>query len=158
MNNERTKELSKKGLAMMTEGYTCAEATLKVLLEETGLPTIPCQWAAAGYSGAIHSGKTTCGILFGATAFLGFMFGQDSEEAPTVQDAKRKNAIVAVNNLYKDFLTKFNETECKALTGCDFRIEGDVKRFVSEEIKKKVCVPQFEYVISYCLDQLSMRK
>jgi hypothetical protein len=142
----------------MMKGYSCAEATLHVLLEAEGLPAIPYQWAAAGYSGAAHSGKTTCGILFSATIFLGLMFGQDSDEVPTVQDEKRMNAIAAVNNLYKVFLAKFNETECKALTGCDFSIEEEGERYIREEMYKNTCYPQFEFVLSYCLDQLSIRK
>ena len=112
------------------------------------------QWAAAGYYGAINSGKTICGILFGATAFLGFMHGSDAEDAPRVKDARRTAAIAAVNNLYKDFIAKFGDTECKALTGCDFSRSEEAGRYLRDQIFKDTCFPQFEHVLSFCLDHI----
>ena len=115
------------------------------------------QWAAAGYYGAINSGKTICGILFGATAFLGFMLGSDAEDAPRVKDAGRTDAIAAVNKLYRDFIVKFGETECKALTGCDFSRNGEADRYIRDQIFKETCFPQFEHVLSFCLDQIDVQ-
>jgi len=37
-----------------------------VLREDTGWDATPYQWATAGYAGAIRSGKTICGVIFGA--------------------------------------------------------------------------------------------
>jgi hypothetical protein len=37
------------------------------LREDAGWDATPYQWATVGYSGAIDTGKTICGILFGAS-------------------------------------------------------------------------------------------
>jgi hypothetical protein len=90
-------------------------------------------------------------MLFGATAFLGFLFGKSESAAPGVQDSQRTAAIAAVNRLFTGFMEKFRETECKALTGCDFSDKDAVERYRKEEVYKDTCLPQFEYVLDYCL-------
>jgi hypothetical protein len=117
---------------------------------------VPYQWAAAGYLGAIHSGgsKTICGVLYGSTAFLGFLYGRDQTAEPTVDDPKRKQAIAAVNGLFEGFLERFSATECHTLTRCDHSIPEEVDRFYSNEVYRDSCLPQLEYVLSYCLEQI----
>jgi hypothetical protein len=119
---------------------------------------VPYQWAAAGYLGAIHSGgsKTICGMLYGSTAFLGFLCGRDENAEPAVEDPKRKQAIAVVNGLFNGFLKRFGATECHALTQCDHSIPEEVDKFYSNEVYKDSCMPQFEYVLSYCLDQINL--
>ena len=119
---------------------------------------VPYQWAAAGYLGAIHSGgsKTICGMLYGSTACLGFLCGSDEIAAPAVEDPKRKQAIAAVNGLFSGFLERFGATECLALTQCDHSIPEEVDRFYNDEVYRDSCLPQFEYVLSYCLDQIKL--
>jgi hypothetical protein len=128
---------------------------LQVLREVENFPALSCQWAAAGYSGAINSGKTICGMLFGATAFLGFVSGKTAKGLPEIQDPDRTKAIASVNTLFKGFIEKFGETECKALTGCDFGVKESVDRYIQDQVYKDTCFPQFEYVLSYCLDQIN---
>ena len=119
---------------------------------------VPYQWAAAGYLGAIHSGgsKTICGMLYGSTAFLGFLCGRDEIAEPAVEDPKRKQAIAAVNGLFSGFLERFGATECHALTQCDHSIPEEVDRFYNDEVYRDSCLPQFEYVLSYCLGQIRL--
>ena len=155
MKEDQLRELWNKGVVMMMQGYTWAEATLQVLRDVEGWGFSPYQWAAAGYSGAIDSGKTICGMLFGATVFLGFMFGEKAPNAPGIKDEKRILAIASVNGLFNGFISKFGETECRALTGCDFSNKEEVNRYIREEVYKNTCFRQFEYVLSYCTDQRS---
>ena len=129
---------------------------MQVLREAVDLPGAPHQWAAAGYQGAIGSGgsKTICGVLYGSTAFLGLLHGRGRASEPAVDDPERKQAIAAVNGLFNGFLERFGATECHALTGCDHSVPEETDRFYREEVYRDSCLPQLEFALSYCLDQI----
>lgn len=129
---------------------------MQVLRETADFPGVPFQWAASGYEGAIHSegSKTICGMLFGGAAFLGFLCGRNEIAEPAVENPMRQRAITAVHGLFNGFLERFGATECHALTRCDHSIPEEVERFYAEEVYRDSCLPQFEYVLSYCLDQI----
>ena len=101
--------------------------------------------------GAINSGKTICGILFGGSIYLGFLAGIDSTDAPEVKDKGRLKAIKSVNELFTGFVERFAETDCKTLTGCDWSKKKDIKRYFKEEVFKDTCYRQFEYVVEKCV-------
>ena len=153
MKDKALKDLWSKGVQMMAVGYTWAEATLQVLRESKGWDSIPYQWATAGYSGAINSGKTICGILFGSTVFLGYLFGQNETSAPDIETPKRTKAIGSVNTLFKGFIERFGDSDCQTLTKCNFSKKEEIDRYIREEVYKETCFPQFEYVLSYCMSQ-----
>ena len=129
---------------------------MQVLRETADLPGVPHQWAAAGYEGAIHSegSRTICGMLFGGAAFLGFLCARGEMAEPAVENPMRRRAIHAVHGLFNGFLERFAATECHALTRCDHSIREEVERFYAEEVYRDSCLPQLEYVLSYCLDQI----
>ncbi|MBW2410661.1 MAG: C_GCAxxG_C_C family protein [Deltaproteobacteria bacterium] len=116
--------------------------------EVKGWNAVPYQWATAGYSGAIGSGRTICGILFGAAVYLGYLSGVDATGVPEVKDERRKKAIASVNHVFQGFKEKFGDTDCKTLTGCDWSKKEDIKRYRNEKIYKNTCYPQFEYVLA----------
>ena len=151
MNNDRTKELLGKGVQLMVDKFTWAEAIFQVLREDSGWDATPYQWATAGYMGAIGSGKTICGVLFGGSIYLGFLNGLNSTGAPKLKDEGRLNAIKSVNELFNGFMNKFGETDCSSLTGCDWRKKEDIQRYYKDEIYKDTCFRQFEYVIEQCI-------
>jgi hypothetical protein len=95
---------------------------------------MPYQWATAGYMGAIESGKTICGILFGGAVYLGYLSGVDAAGAPEVKDPKRKQAIASVRDLFQGFIDKFGNLDCTTLTGCDWSKKEDINRYLKEEI------------------------
>ncbi len=119
-----------------------------------GFDAVPCQWAAAGYLGAIESGQTICGQLFGAAVFLGYLSGENAEEGPGVKDEQRIRAIESVSGLFKGFLDKFGSSDCQTLIGCNYGKKEDRERFRAEKIYERACMPQLEYVLSYCLDHV----
>ena len=119
--------------------------------EDAGWDATPYQWATVGYSGAINTGKTICGILFGASIYLGFLNGIDSTDVPKPKDKRRLKAIKSVNELFNGFINQFGESDCKTLTGCDWRNKKDVKRYFKDQIYKDTCFRQFEYVIEKCI-------
>ena len=116
--------------------------------EVKGWDPNPYQWATVGYSGAIETGRTICGILFGAAVYLGYLSGVGATGVPDVKDKQRKQAISAVRDLFNGFREKFGDTDCKTLTGCDWSRKEDIKRYRSEKIYKHTCYPQFEYVLA----------
>ncbi len=124
--------------------------------EDTGWDATPYQWATVGYMGAINSGKTICGVLFGGSIYLGFLNGMDSTNAPKLKDERRLNAIKSVNELFNGFINRFAETDCTALTGCDWSKKDDVKRYFEDEIYKDTCFRQFEYVIEKCINKKAL--
>jgi hypothetical protein len=122
------------------------------LREDKGWDATPYQWATAGYMGAIDSGKTICGILFGGSIYLGFLNGKDATDAPELKDKRRLNAIKSVNELFKGFINQFGESDCKTLTGCDWSKKEDIKRYFKDQIYKDTCYRQFEYVVEKCIN------
>jgi hypothetical protein len=116
------------------------------------------QWATAGYYGAINSGQTICGILFGAVVFLGYLNGKNAEKEPSVKDAQRIKAIESVERLFKEFNDKFGTSDCQTLIGCDYSKEEDRERYRAEKIYEKTCFPQFKFVLSHCLADLSEKE
>ena len=121
--------------------------------EDTGWDATPYQWATSGYMGAINSGKTICGVLFGASIYLGFLNGKDSTNAPELKDEGRLKAIKSVNELFNGFINRFAETDCTSLTGCDWSKKEDIGRYFKDEIYKDTCFRQFEYVIEKCINE-----
>jgi hypothetical protein len=96
------------------------------------------------------SGKTTCGILFGATIYLGYLNGINATDAPELRNRRRKRAIESVEDLFNGFTERFGQTDCQTLTGCDWTRKKDVKRYFKEEVYKDTCFQQFEYVVEKC--------
>jgi len=126
-----------------------------VLGEDTGWDATPYQWATAGYAGAIKSGKTICGVIFGASIYLGFLYGMGATNAPELKDEGRLKAIKSINELFNGFINHFGETDCTTLTGCDWSKKEDLKRYFKEEIFKDTCFRQFEYVVEKCIAEKS---
>ena len=129
-----------------------------MLREDAGWDAIPYQWATAGYMGAINSGKTICGILFGGSIYLGFLNGTDSSDAPEPKDKRRLNAIKSVNELFNSFINQFGETDCTTLTGCDWSKKDDIERYFKDEVYKDTCFRQFEYVVEKCVAEKNLFK
>ena len=126
---------------------------MQVLREVKNWDPIPYQWATVGYGGAIDTGKTICGILFGGTVYLGYLSGINASGVPEVKDKNRKAAIESVRHLYQGFIEKFGDSDCKALTGCDWSKKEDVKRYFKEKVYKNICYPQFEYVLAELMEK-----
>ena len=123
--------------------------------EDIGWDATPYQWATAGYMGAINSGRTICGVLFGGSIYIGFLNGIDSTDAPKLKDKRRMNAIKSVNELFNGFTNQFGKTDCTTLTGCDWSKPEDIKRYFKDEVYKDTCFRQFEYVIEKCIAEKS---
>ncbi|CAB1061981.1 hypothetical protein D1BOALGB6SA_6757 [Olavius sp. associated proteobacterium Delta 1] len=107
--------------------------------------------------GAIDSGKTICGVLFGSSIYLGFLNGKDSADAPELKDERRLKAIKSVNELFTGFINRFGDTDCRTLTGCDWSKKEDIKRYFKDETYKDTCFQQFYYVVEKCIAEKTVR-
>lgn len=104
--------------------------------------------------GAIKTGRTICGTLFGGTVFLGYRHGENATDVPGIGDERRFQAIESVQLLFRGFIEHFGDTDCRALTGCDWSNEEDVRRYFKGEVYKEKCFVYFDYVLAQCLDHL----
>ncbi len=139
--------------------YTCAEASLQALLAVWDLPKEGYSWATAGYMGAIRSGQTTCGLLIGSSIAIGFRCGQGKEGIPEDHGSERGKAIVAVEELYNDFLREFGSTECKALNqGVDFSNEEEMLQWAIDKRYKQTCDGFLKFVFEKCVKMAEERK
>ena len=75
----------------------------------------------------------------------------NKNDAPKTDDDGRLNAIKSVNELFNGFINKFGDTDCYALTGCDWSKKEDSQRYYKDEIYKDTCFKQFEYVVEKCI-------
>jgi C_GCAxxG_C_C family probable redox protein len=119
--------------------YTCAEASLQALLKLWDMTEPELSWATAGYLGGILSGETTCGLLIGSCAAIGFKCGQGKDSVPEDNREERGTAIQAVTELYEDFKEKFGSTTCKTLSKVDFSDGDQLGEYIMEKKWKSTC-------------------
>ena len=132
--------------------YTCAEASLQALLTLWDFPKEGYSWATAGYQGAILSGQTTCGLLIGSSIAIGLRCGRGKKEIPEEHESERGKAILAVNELYNDFLKEFGSTECKTLNqGVDFSNEEEMLQWAIDKRYKQTCDVFLKFVFEKCI-------
>ncbi|MHA1963240.1 MAG: C-GCAxxG-C-C family protein [Candidatus Thorarchaeota archaeon] len=119
--------------------YTCAEASLQALLELWDMTDPKLSWATAGYLGGILSGETTCGLLIGSSAAIGFKCGQGKDSIPEEHPEERGTAIEIVTELYEDFKKEFGSTACKTLSKVDFSDGDQLGEYIMEKKWKSTC-------------------
>jgi hypothetical protein len=121
---------------------------LQGLQEIWGLPLGEDSWATAGYLGAIDSGDATCGLLIGSSVAIGLRSGRGKTCLPLEDQEERNKAIAGLKALYKDFIEKFESTQCQKLTQCDFSKPEEAERYRKEEIYKNRCFKFFNFVMN----------
>jgi hypothetical protein len=132
--------------------YTCAEASLQALLTLWDFPKESYSWATAGYMGAIRSGQATCGLLIGSSIAIGFRCGQGKTGIPEEHETERGKAILAVEELYSDFVKKFGSTDCSALNeGTNFSKEEEMFQWAIDKRYKQTCDVFLKFVFEKCV-------
>ncbi|TFG06672.1 C_GCAxxG_C_C family protein [Candidatus Thorarchaeota archaeon] len=151
MSEDRIQEVLSEAYTRM-HTYTCAESSLQALLQLWEIPDSWLTWATAGYLGAIMSGETTCGLLVGSTAAIGFKCGLGNESAPEVHPSDRGTAVEAVGELYRSFIDEFGSTTCKTLSNVDFSDGEQLADYIVNQRWKNTCDRFLEFVIRKCLE------
>jgi hypothetical protein len=71
-----------------------------------------------------------------------------------MEDEEHRNlAVKEVNSLYKDFITKFNGTNCKELISCDFSKPEDLTKYMEKEIYKEKCFVFFNFIMNRFIEK-----
>jgi hypothetical protein len=138
LDEEKFNEILKKAYTRMHK-YTCAEASLQACLEFWHMEKLKPSWSTAGYTGAIQSGSTTCGLLIGTAVAIGLKNGKDAAGLPEEMEKERNKAIREVAKLYKAFKKEMGATQCKDVCGCDFSDADQVLRFIEAKGWKTTC-------------------
>ncbi len=105
-------------------------------------------WATSGYLGALNSGDATCGLLIGSSVAIGLRIGQQKTCMPLEDEKERNKAVIAVHQLYEDFIDQFKTTQCNKLTECDFSKSEDADKYLNEKIYKVKCFKFFNFVMN----------
>ncbi|MBU2550326.1 MAG: C-GCAxxG-C-C family protein [Proteobacteria bacterium] len=120
------------------------------LQELWGLPVEEASWATGGYSGAISSGRTTCGLLIGSGAAIGLRCGREATGRPEDEEDRRTAAVKGVGRLYRAFLQEFGDTDCRTLTDCDFSSADEVGQYMANKTWEKKCDVFLRFVFDAC--------
>lgn len=123
------------------------------LREIWNLPRLDYTWASAGYSGAIRSGYTTCGLLIGCTTAIGLRHGQGKECIPTDEPETREKAIQEVNELYREFIGQFGNAVCRELIRCDLSKPEDQARYRDQEVYRDTCFKFFKFIMNRFIEK-----
>ena len=85
---------------------------------------------------------------------MGHLYGEHATQAPQIDGERRSRAIESVHRLFGGFREQFGDTDCRALTGCDWSNEEEIKRYFEDKVYEKTCFKYLEYVLAQCLDQM----
>ena len=140
-------EAVKKALDLMHGGWVCAAACMQGLREVLELRSEIAPWAVNGYMGAIGSGQTICGAVYGATATIGFSCGEKMEGRGETTRQARDRATGMTQEFYQRFLKEFNRTDCRSLTGCDMSRPDEMMRYWSKAVWLDTCDRYLEFAI-----------
>jgi len=129
-------------------GFHCSRAVLERLSPEFPADSEPLE-AAAGYLGGTLLTGMTCSALAAGVMALGFGLREFEDSLPRVMRmivlmktggeafADRVNKFNRIMNLGKTlsqwFAGEFGDTQCRAITGCDFSSVADVKRYIDTD-------------------------
>jgi len=109
-------------------------------------------WVTSGYNGAIASGQTICGAVYGATAAIGFACAERMAERNETSRQARERATRMTHEFYRRFLKEFKRTDCRSLTGCDFSRPEDAMRYQRNQVWTDTCDRYLELAIRTCYD------
>lgn len=126
--SERAKEL-------FLSGNNCAQAVLLSFAEDFRYSKELALKLAAGFGGGMGKMQETCGALTGAMMVLGIING----EGVNNNDDLKANAYAAVRELTSRFKERYDSTQCKDLTGCDFSTAEGAEKFKDGKIMELVC-------------------
>jgi C_GCAxxG_C_C family probable redox protein len=152
LNNVSIDETVKHAEDLLHGGWVCAAACLQGLREALDLRSEVIPWVAAGYWGAIASGQTICGAIYGATAAIGFACGEKMAERSETERQARDRATTMTREFYQRFLKEFNRLDCRSLTGCDFGRPEEVKRYFGKQVWTDTCDKYLEFAIRTCYE------
>ena len=112
--------------------FNCAESTLLMVNDRHPLPGFGpnIMKIASLTGGSVCDQGSACGAVVGMATALGLVYGTDGCEPPEEYNEKREKAQGLLKPLLKEFKEKYGSVNCKDLTGLDFTVEEDFKKWI----------------------------
>jgi C_GCAxxG_C_C family probable redox protein len=152
MTRSKTEEIGKEAIELFRDGYICAEAVSKVVLDQFKFDSNKICGVATGFGGGIAKQGQTCGALTGGIISIGAVIN-DGFRRPDQEEIKEV-VYQNVQDLFQNFEEKFGSTICRNITGCDFKTKEGLKKFYDEEMGKNICAPIVDWTAKETLKLL----
>jgi len=140
----------KRARESFNSGWYCAESVLRALAEVGGRYEPGMERVASGFCSGMSRTNGLCWAVSGAIMGMG-LYGGRTEPAP---EQSMDVPYSLVQEFLKRFRTKFQSTNCRELTGCDFITPQGHRRFQEENIGR-VCRDYCDFAASTALEVLA---
>ncbi len=123
------------GAELKKLGCNCAQATLVVMGDVTGLSDAQACRTACGFGGGMRAGEL-CGAATGAVMAIGLALGNESWTDTETRDS----AYAAVIEFNRRFKERFGTLICRELLGCDTSTPEGKKVMAEHPEKQQQCL------------------
>ncbi|MGB9866629.1 MAG: C-GCAxxG-C-C family protein [Bacillota bacterium] len=134
-----------------SQGFNCAEAVLKALVEEFKLPGGNVPSVATGFGGGVGRSGGICGALTGAVMALGIKLCRKYAEESHLKSQANDGAL----KLVRGFEQQMGSTLCRDITGYVLCIPEQMERWKQERISETRCRKAIEVAVTLASGLLS---
>ncbi len=149
------KTKSEEAVAMMAEGFNCAQSTLGVFCEELNLDRERALKLATGFGAGLANKQEICGAVSGGIMAIGLKHGRTQTSD---FEAKERTYLLA-NELMARFKVKFGSCLCRELLpGINLATAVGHTRYKEKNLAETVCRPCVAETVRILEDILSGRE
>lgn len=109
-------------------GFGCAEAVLMAVAEYQGIHSDLIPRIATGFCGGMARTNGMCGAVTGGVLALNLALGRDRA------DQDKESSYEAIQKFMGQFMKRFDDVSCPALTGVDLSTEAGQKAFTEKNL------------------------
>ncbi len=136
-----------KAVKYFDEGYNCAQSVLLSFQDVLSADSSTIVNIASGFGGGMGRLQKTCGALTGSFMVISLYNSENIENLTERKDRTNK----LIQELEKDFTSRFGFSDCSLLTGVDMNTEAGRKELALVQRESKIC----ERSISNCVSWLN---
>jgi C_GCAxxG_C_C family probable redox protein len=136
-------ERSEKARSLFLSGNNCAQSVLLTFADDLSYNKELAVKLAAGFGGGMGRTQGTCGAVTGAIMVLGLMRGEHVHN----NEELKSETYSSVQELVTRFREKFQSTNCRDLTDCDFCTAEGSEKFKDEKIMETACASFVEEAV-----------
>jgi C_GCAxxG_C_C family probable redox protein len=129
-------------------GFNCAESVLSAVADHYGIDSNLIPRIATGFGAAMGCSSGLCGALSGGVMALGMLMGRDQAD----QVEAKKRTYESAKRLTLAFEKKYGTRYCTEILGFDLADDPEFKRYESEELHKRKCLPIVEETAAMVLE------
>ena len=143
MEAAEAKQLARR-LFVIDEAYGCAESAFIALKHTYELPNPDDAGPAMALNGGIGYSGGMCGAITGTALAVGQLAASRIGDPGKAKTIARKLTAALVD----DFEAEFGNTNCRDLTGADFRDQKQHDDFIDAGTWKTTCGSQVEFAVA----------